>query len=220
MIKEIIAIDGPAASGKSSVAKKVAQKLNYKYIDSGSMYRCIALYALENNYNLNEIVEHLNEINIEFDTNNNVFLNKVNVTNKIRSNEVTNLVASVAALEKVREKLVALQQSYGIEKGIVMDGRDIGSVVFKDAKVKIYQVASVDARAKRRHLENLENNRESDLEEIKKEIEKRDYEDKNRLISPLTKADDAIELDTSNLSIDESVDKVIEIFRKKVHVNG
>lgn len=216
MKKEIIAIDGPAASGKSSVAKLVAQKLNYKYIDSGAMYRCVALFLLENSYDLDTIIDHLDEIEIEFDISNNVFLNGVNVTNDIRSNEVTKLVAKVAALEKVREKLVMLQQAYGIEKGIVMDGRDIGSVVFKDAKVKIYQVASVDARARRRHLENVEKKIDSNLLEIKNEIEQRDYEDINRKISPLTKADDAIVVDTSDLSIEESVDEVIKIFKKKV----
>lgn len=219
MKKEIIAIDGPAASGKSTIAKRVAKQLNYKYIDSGAMYRCVALYTIENKLDLSEIVDHLEKIRIDFDTNNQVFLNDVNVTKQIRTNEVTNLVAQVAMIKEVREKLVALQQEYGLEKGIVMDGRDIGSVVFKDAKVKIYQCASVEARAQRRYLENIENNIQVDLSVLQKEIEQRDYEDLNRQISPLVKADDAIVLDTSDLTIEESVTKVLEIFKEKVQMD-
>ncbi len=219
MKKEIIAIDGPAASGKSTIAKLIAKKLNYKYIDSGAMYRCVALYAIEHKLTLDEIVSYLDDIKIDFDTNNQVYLNGENVTSGIRSNEVTNLVAKVAAIKEVREKLVTLQQEYGVEKGIVMDGRDIGSVVFKDAKVKIYQYASVEARALRRHLENIENKVDSNLLNLQEEIEQRDYEDINREISPLIKADDAIILDTSDLSIEESVEKVMQIFKEKVQVD-
>lgn len=219
MKKEIIAIDGPAASGKSTVAKLLAKQLNYKYIDSGAMYRCVALYALLNKIDLDEIEKYLDKISISFDVDNQIYLNNENVTKQIRSNEVTNLVAKVAALRQVRERLVALQQEYGIEKGIVMDGRDIGSVVFKDAKVKIYQYASVEARALRRHLENIEKKIDSNLLNIQDEIQQRDYEDTNREISPLVKADDAIVIDTSDLSIEESVQKIMEIYKKKVELN-
>ncbi|MDF9866900.1 cytidylate kinase [Bacilli bacterium PM5-3] len=215
-IKEIIAIDGPAASGKSTVAKLVAKKLGYKYIDSGAMYRCVALYALENSISIDDIANHLDDIKIEFDVENNVYLNNENVSMKIRTNEVTALVPKIAKIELVREKLVEMQQSFGLEKGIVMDGRDIGTVVFKDAKVKIYQVASAKARALRRYNENIANGIKSNLSEIEAEIEKRDHDDINRDISPLTKASDAIEVDTSNYSIEENVEKVLEIFKEKV----
>ncbi|MDL2212040.1 (d)CMP kinase [Erysipelotrichaceae bacterium OttesenSCG-928-M19] len=216
MRKEIIAIDGPAASGKSTVAKRVAKKLNYKYIDSGAMYRAVAYYMLKNKISLEDIKNHLDEIVIDFDVANNVYLNKQDVSKELRSEEVTNLVAQVATIKEVREKLVYLQQQLGQEKGIVMDGRDIGSVVFKDALVKIYQVASVKARALRRYEENIARGITSNLEQIEQEIAKRDYEDLNREHSPLLKASDAIEIDTSTMSIDENVQEIIEIFRKKV----
>ncbi|MGL4382403.1 MAG: (d)CMP kinase [Bacilli bacterium] len=216
MKKEIIAIDGPSASGKSSVAKEVAKRLNYLYIDSGSMYRCVAYYLLKNKLDISQLKDHLDQIDISFDLDNNVFLNGENVSEEIRSGAVTKLVATIATLDYVRSYLVLKQQEYGQNKGIVMDGRDIGSVVFKDAKVKIYQVASVEARASRRHLENQLHNRESDLEEIKKQIEERDYIDMNRTISPLIKVDDAIEIDTSNLSLEENIEQVLEIIKKRV----
>lgn len=218
MNKEIIAIDGPAASGKSTVAKRVAKELGYKYIDSGAMYRCVVLYMLQNNLTIATIVDNLAKIRIDFATDNRVFLNDVDVSESIRSIEVTNLVPKVAAIKKIREKLVEMQQAYGQEKGIVMDGRDIGTVVFKEAKLKIYQVASVEARALRRHQENLDKGRESNLEMIKQEIEQRDYDDMNREISPLTKALDAVELDTSNLTIEENVKAILDIFNKKVMI--
>ncbi|MEG0283762.1 MAG: (d)CMP kinase [Erysipelotrichales bacterium] len=216
MEKEIIAIDGPAASGKSTVAKQVAQKLGYKYIDSGAMYRCLTLYALDNNIEINSIVDYLSEIKIEFGNNLEVFMNDIDVSNDIRSLRVTKNVAKLAAIKEVREYLVAMQQGYGVDKGIVMDGRDIGSVVFKDAKVKIYQIASVEARAQRRYEEDKRQGRLSSLEEIKADIEQRDYEDINREVTPLVKAEDAVELDTSNMSVAQSVDAVIEIFNEKV----
>jgi len=216
MIKEIIAIDGPAASGKSTVAKRVAKELGYKYIDSGAMYRCIALYMIRNKIELTDIVKHLDEIAIDFDIANNVYLNDENVSEAIRMPEVTALVPKVAAIKEVRERLVEMQQAYGKEKGIVMDGRDIGTVVFKDAKLKIYQIASPEARALRRYNENIAKGIAANLNEIEKKIEKRDYEDMNRDISPLKKADDAVELDTSDLTIEENVAKILEIFKEKV----
>lgn len=216
MKKEIIAIDGPAASGKSTVAKRVAQELGYKYIDSGAMYRCVTLYVIQNNIDISDLDKILNKVKIDFDSSNRVYLNGLDVSDDLRSNEVSALVSKVAANDQVRIALVAMQQAYGKEKGIVMDGRDIGTVVFKEAKVKIYQVASVEARAQRRHLENLSRGIDSDLIQITAEIKQRDYQDMNRAISPLTKACDAIELDTSMLSIDENVVAVINIFNEKV----
>ncbi|MDR1782028.1 MAG: (d)CMP kinase [Bacilli bacterium] len=216
MKKEIIVIDGPAASGKSTVAKLVAQKLNYKYIDSGAMYRCVALYKLENNLSIGQLLNNIEKIKIDFDNNNHVFLNDKDVSDLIRSTEVSKLVSEIAKISKIRAYLVSLQQSYGKEKGIVMDGRDIGSVVFPEAKVKIYQVASVETRAKRRFNELLDNGKSADYLEICNNIKKRDYDDMNREVSPLIKVDDAYELDTSNMSIDEVVNKIIEIFNEKV----
>lgn len=215
MEKVIITIDGPSASGKSSVAKLVAKRLNYRYIDSGAMYRCICLYMLNNNIELEEIEKHLNEVDIQF-IDDKIILNGVDVSNDIRSDQIARLVANVSANGKVREYLVSLQQSYGKEKEIVMDGRDIGSVVFKDAKVKIYQVASVATRAKRRYDELISRGYEVNLKDIEKDIEQRDYIDSTREISPLVKPDDAYVLDTSNLSIEEAVDKIIEIYKNKV----
>lgn len=212
MKKEIIAIDGPAGSGKSTIAKLVAKKLNYKYIDSGAMYRCIALYLIENNIDVADVDSILDDINIKFDIKGNVYLNDKNVSNEIRSEEVTKLAVAVAQNEQVRAKMVEKQRTYGVEKGIVMDGRDIGSVVFPEAKVKIYQVASVEARAERRHKEDLS----LEYDQILEDIKKRDYEDMHRPISPLVKVDDAVELDTSNLSIDETVDAIIKIFNERV----
>lgn len=212
MKKEIIAIDGPAGSGKSTIAKLVAKKLNYKYIDSGAMYRCIALYLIENNIDVADVDSILDDINIKFDTKGNVYLNDKNVSSEIRSEDVTKLAVAVAQNEQVRAKMVEKQRAYGVEKGIVMDGRDIGSVVFPEAKVKIYQVASVEARAERRHKEDLS----LEYDQILEDIKKRDYEDMHRPISPLVKVDDAVELDTSNLSIDETVDAIIKIFNERV----
>ncbi|WP_423364201.1 (d)CMP kinase [Mycoplasma sp. P36-A1] len=216
MKKIIIAIDGPAASGKSTVAKIVASKLGYKYIDSGAMYRCVALYAINNNLDEKQLEENLNKINIEFDEKNNVYLNNQDVTLKIRSNEVTNIVPQIAKNAKIRSYLVQQQQKLGATKGIVMDGRDIGTVVFTNAELKIYQIASATARATRRHKENIEKNIPSDLKEITKEIEQRDYQDMNREHSPLTKAKDALILDTSNMTIEQSADAVIKLAEERV----
>lgn len=212
MKKEIIAIDGPAGSGKSTIAKLVAQKLDYKYIDSGAMYRCVALYLLKHHIKVKDVVHVLDDFTIDFDTKGNVYLNEKNVTDEIRGEEVTKLATKIAKNEQVRAKLVEKQRAYGIDKGIVMDGRDIGSVVFPDAKVKIYQVASVEARAERRHKECPD----MDYQQILTDIKKRDYEDMNRPISPLVKVDDAVELDTSNLTIDETVDAILKIINERV----
>lgn len=216
MKKIVIAIDGPAASGKSTVAKLVASKLQYKYIDSGAMYRCVALYALRNNYDIEQIIANLNNIQISFDTENKVYLNGEDVSKEIRENEVTKLVPVVAQNPKIREYLVSLQKKLGEEKGIVMDGRDIGSVVFPNAELKIYQDASAKARAQRRYKENVEKNIQTNLEDLIKEIEERDHQDMNREHSPLVQAKDAVYLDTSDLSIEQSVDKIIDLVNERV----
>lgn len=215
MKKNIIAIDGPAASGKSSVAKRIAKKLNYLYIDSGAMYRAVALYILQHGK-----IDNLQDIKITFDNNQHIYLNEKDVSKEIRSSEVTKLVPKVAQNPEIRAYLVKLQQDFGLEHNVVMDGRDIGTVVFKDADVKIYQLASVDARAQRRYLEEQAKGYNVDLNEIKKDIEERDAQDITREISPLIKADDAIEVDTSNLSLEESVNLILDIIKERMMTNG
>ena len=209
--KLIIAIDGPGAAGKSTVAKLLAKKLNLTYIDTGAMYRCLALYAYRNNIdptNVEALVEGLKTLDIFLDNAGNVYLNGEDVTHKIRTNEVTKLASPVSAPRPVREILVTKQQelAHKSETGVVMDGRDIGTVVLTDANIKIYQVASPRIRAERRYKENLQKGIECNLDELEKEIAHRDYLDMNKGYGSLKKADDAIELDTSYMSIDEVVD--------------
>ena len=209
--KLIIAIDGPGAAGKSTVAKKLAKKLNLTYIDTGAMYRCLALYAYRNNIDptdVDSLVEGLKTLDIFLDNAGRVYLNGEDVSLKIRTNEVTKLASPVSAPRPVREILVLKQQelAHKSENGVVMDGRDIGTVVLTDANIKIYQIASPRIRAERRYQENLEKGIECNLDELEKEIAHRDYLDMNKGYGSLKKADDAIELDTSYMSIDEVVD--------------
>lgn len=209
--KLIIAIDGPGAAGKSTVAKLLAKKLNLTYIDTGAMYRCLALYAYRNNIDpkdVDALVEGLKTLDIFLDNTGKVFLNGEDVSHKIRTNEVTKLASPVSAPRPVREILVLKQQelAHKSENGVVMDGRDIGTVVLTDANLKIYQIASPRIRAERRYKENLEKGIECNLDELEKEIAHRDYLDMNKGYGSLKKADDAIELDTSYMSIEEVVD--------------
>lgn len=209
--KLIIAIDGPGAAGKSTVAKLLAKKLNLTYIDTGAMYRCLALYAYRNNIDpkdVDALVEGLKTLDIFLDNTGKVFLNGEDVSHKIRTNEVTKLASPVSAPRPVREILVLKQQELAqkSENGVVMDGRDIGTVVLTDANLKIYQIASPRIRAERRYKENLEKGIECNLDELEKEIAHRDYLDMNKGYGSLKKADDAIELDTSYMSIEEVVD--------------
>ena len=208
--KLIIAIDGPGAAGKSTVAKLLAKKLNLTYIDTGAMYRCLALYAYRNNIDPTDVealVEGLKTLDIFLDNAGNVYLNGEDVTRKIRTNEVTKLASPVSAPRPVREILVSKQQKLAqrAENGVVMDGRDIGTVVLTDANLKIYQIASSAVRAKRRYEENLKKGITTPLEQIEKEIAHRDYLDMNKGYGSLKKAEDAIELDTSDMSIEEVV---------------
>lgn len=204
-----IAIDGPASSGKSTVAKIIAKKLGYIYLDTGAMYRSAAYLALQNDTDLTDeraIVKLLKDYPISFgrrkdDSEQLVFVGNVEVSHPIRENEVTNNVSTVAALPLVRKTLVDLQQQLAKKGGIVMDGRDIGTVVLPDAELKIFLIASVEERAERRYRENLEKGIQTDFNTLKKEIAERDYKDSHRKISPLKPAADAITFDTTGIDI-------------------
>lgn len=216
MKKLSIAIDGPAAAGKSTIAKAIAKEYHYVYIDTGAMYRSVAYYTKKNQIcweDEQSVVASLNKLELSLNSDGKVYLNDEDVTGAIRQNDISLGASVVSKYPKVREYLVSLQQEMAQVGGVVLDGRDIGTVVLPNADLKIYQIASVEARATRRHLENLEKGIASDLEKIKTEIEKRDYEDMHREASPLRKADDAKELDTSHLSIDE----VLAVVRKWVN---
>lgn len=217
-----IAIDGPASSGKSTVAKIIAKDFNYTYLDTGAMYRAATYMALRNHLTENdvdEIVTLLETYSISFGRSENgeqlVFVGDADVTHPIRENEVTNNVSWVAAIPEVREKLVHLQQLIAAQGGIVMDGRDIGTVVLPDAELKIFLVASVEERAERRYKENLEKGIPADLETLKREIAERDYKDSHREVSPLKPAADSIHFDTTGIGIAEVV-KFIEEKAKKI----
>ncbi|MFG6148675.1 (d)CMP kinase [Halobacillus sp. B23F22_1] len=215
--KLAIAIDGPAAAGKSTVAKKVAEQLSYIYIDTGAMYRAITLKALKHAVDLNQeeaLEELLKQTSIELvqeADGQHVKLDDLDVTKDIRTHEVTSSVSYVAKHPKVRKEMVTRQQNLVEQRGVVMDGRDIGTHVIPDAEVKIFMIASVRERAERRHKENIENGFSSNLNELMEEIRKRDEIDSQREIAPLVKAADAIEVDTTSLSIEEVVDRIIHI---------
>ncbi|HEL2383877.1 TPA: (d)CMP kinase [Streptococcus suis] len=217
-----IAIDGPASSGKSTVAKIIAKNLGYTYLDTGAMYRSATYLALTNDVEVtdqNRIVDLLAQYPIRFGRDDDgqqlVFVGEKDITLPIRDNQVTNNVSAVASLPLVREELVRLQQEIAQAGGIVMDGRDIGTVVLPQAELKIFLIASVEERALRRFKENTERGIETDLETLKEEIAARDYKDSNRTVSPLKAADDAITFDTTGVSI-EGVVKFISEKAKEI----
>ena len=220
MTKEIqIAIDGPASSGKSTVAKIIAKDLGYTYLDTGAMYRAATYLALQNNLQeeaVEELIALLDAYPVSFGRSEAgeqlVFVGDVDVTHAIRENDVTNNVSWVAAIPSIREKLVELQRLIAQAGGIVMDGRDIGTVVLPDAQLKIFLVASVDERAERRYKENLSKGIETDLKTLKEEIAARDYKDSHREVSPLRPAEDAIHFDTTGVSIEG----VVQFIEEKV----
>lgn len=221
MERYAIAIDGPAASGKSTAAKGVAKALDFLYVDTGAMYRAYTLMMLQRGLDPKSEEDArriLDEVSIHEDRQGHVYLNGEDVTERVRSKDVTNNVSYACAHPCVREKLVDLQREMAAKESVVMDGRDIGTVVLKDATLKIYQVASVESRALRRYKEDISKGREASLEEIKKDIEQRDYIDSHRQTSPLCQAEDAILLDTSDLTIEEEIAKIIELFQQKVGV--
>ena len=212
-----VAIDGPSAAGKSTIAKMVAKKENFIYIDTGAMYRCVAYYCLMQKIDLNDekaVEQAIEHIQIRLTPDNKVYLNDEDVSNQIRQDQVSLGASCVSKYQAVRSFLVDEQRKMAKSGNVILDGRDIGTVVLPNADLKIYQIASVETRAKRRYLENLERGLDADLETIKKEIEERDYQDTHREISPLKKADDAIELDTSSLTLEEVVEQVLTLIQK------
>ena len=212
----IIAVDGPAGAGKSTISKLVAKKLGIQYLDTGAMYRAVTLYFLENNVdfsNIDEVEKNLDKIHIDF-LNNIPFLNNIDVSKQIREKNVNDNVSAVSALAIVREKMVDLQRKMSNNKSVILDGRDIGTVVFPNANYKFFLVASVDIRAQRRYKEELEKgNKSANIDDIKKSIENRDYIDSNRTVTPLKKADDAIQIDTSYMNIEEVVESIISYIK-------
>ncbi|KQS45695.1 MULTISPECIES: (d)CMP kinase [Flavobacterium] len=218
--KITIAIDGFSSTGKSTLAKQLAKYLGYIYVDTGAMYRAVTLYAMQHDFisdthfDKKALIERLPKISLQFLFNPDlgyaeIFLNEKNVEAEIRTLEVSNFVSRIAEISEVRAKLVEQQQNMGKNKGIVMDGRDIGTVVFTDAELKLFMTASPETRARRRYEELLQKGQEVTYEEVLKNVQERDYIDTHREDSPLTKADDAIEIDNSHLSIQEQFDKVL-----------
>ena len=227
MKKITIAIDGYSSCGKSTMAKDLAREVGYIYIDSGAMYRAVTLYCLENGLfteagiDAERLEKEMPNLSISFELNLETqrpmtFLNGRNVENQIRTMEVSSHVSPVAALPFVREALVKLQQQMGEAKGIVMDGRDIGTVVFPNAELKIFVVASAEIRAQRRYDELKAKGQEASFEEILQNVKERDYIDQNRAVSPLKQADDALLLDNSNLTIEEQKQWLAERFKEAV----
>jgi CMP/dCMP kinase len=224
--KLIIAIDGYSSCGKSTFAKLIAQELGYIYIDTGSMYRAVTLFALRNKFisetefNSEGLIELLAEVNIRFVKNvstgkNDTFLNNEDVENEIRGMEISKYVSQVSQLKSVRSKMVNLQRGMSEEKGVVMDGRDIGTVVFPNADIKIFMTADPDVRAHRRYDELLAKDEKVTLEEIKENLLNRDKQDTSRKESPLKQAADAYVLDNSNMTIDEQMDWFMNIYSSK-----
>lgn len=218
----IVAIDGPAGSGKGTVTKIVAEKENLISVDTGAMYRCVTLECLNNGIDFTDteaIIKVLKDIKIELKmekSKQEVFLNGQNVTNQIRTPRIDSYVAKYAAIKCIREKMVDLQRKMGETQNIIMEGRDIGTVVFPDADVKIFLDCSVEERAKRRYLQNQEKGIECNYEEILESIIERHKLETQRELSPLKKADDAILIDSSNMTIDEVVDEIIKnIYEKR-----
>lgn len=216
-----IAIDGPAGAGKSTIARLAANRLGFVYVDTGAMYRAIALYLLdaktdiEDEQALKNALSNIH-INIVYESNvQHVFLDLQDVSTEIRSEKVGNMASKSSALAPVREKLLDLQRDIAAKNDVIMDGRDIGTNILPNAELKIYLTASVDVRAKRRYDELILHGEKPDLEDIKKGIETRDYQDMNRDIAPLKQADDAVLIDSSDMTITEVVDTIVKLAEEK-----
>lgn len=216
-----IAIDGPAGAGKSTIARRVAKELSFIYVDTGAMYRAMALYLLRRKVNRDDTEQIGNicqdaEISIEYQNGEQiVLLNGENVNSYLRTEEVGNMASVSSAVPRVREKLLSLQRKLAKDMSVVMDGRDIGTTILPDADVKIYLTASSLTRARRRYLELQEKGTVCNLDDIQKDIEERDQRDMNREISPLRQAKDAVLVDSSDLTIQQVVDRILQIFRLK-----
>lgn len=216
-MKYNIAIDGPAGAGKSTIAKKLAEKLGFVYIDTGAMYRAMAYYYMSKGIDIDDkeaVIAEFDNINIELkyiDGVQHIYLNKEDVSSLIRTAEVGENASKVSAIAEVRKKLVALQQEIARSINVVMDGRDIASVVLPDADLKIYLTASVEVRAQRRYKERIEKGEEADLAAIEEEIRQRDYRDMHRDASPLVCVPEAVVVDTSDMSIDEVLEHIISL---------
>lgn len=221
MKKISVAIDGPAGAGKSSISRRVAAELGYVYIDTGAMYRTVAVYAIERGIepDSEELIKELDKIDIDIRYESgalHVYLNGKDVTERIRENDASMGASAVAALPQVRSRLVAMQREMAKEGGVIMDGRDIGTVVLPDADLKIYLTASVDERARRRYEEYVNNGIECSYEELKRDVIKRDKNDMNRAVSPLRRADDAVEIDTTGNTFEQSVEIIKNMVKELV----
>jgi len=227
MNKITIAIDGFSSTGKSTVAKQLAKSLSYVYVDTGAMYRAVTFYAMQNgliskdDFNSEALIYQLSNINICFKYNDalgfaEVYLNDVNIEKQIRTLEVSSFVSQVAAISEVRLKLVEQQQKMGQDRGVVMDGRDIGTVVFPDAELKLFMTASAKNRAERRYKELIERGDQVTYEAVLQNVEERDFLDSNRADSPLAKAEDAIEIDNSNMTLDEQFNHILKLAKMTI----
>lgn len=229
--KITIAIDGYSSTGKSTIAKELAKKLAYLYVDTGAMYRAVTLFAMQNGFFKDGVfledifLKELDNITLKFIFNpklgfSEMFLNGKNVEKEIRSLDVSKLVSKIATISEVRKKLVAQQKEYGKNKGVVMDGRDIGTVVFPDAELKLFMTASPEKRAQRRYKELLKRGDKVSYDEILKNVQHRDFIDSNRKDSPLRKAKDAIVFDNSNMGLKDQFDRIYNLALDKINNEG
>jgi len=224
--KITIAIDGYSSCGKSTLAKTLAMSIDYSYVDTGAMYRCVTLYALENGIIKNDqvdkesLVGQLDDISISFQHSeqskeSDAYLNGVNVEETIRGMDISNHVSQISIIKEVREKMVAMQQKMGKEKGVIMEGRDIGTVVFPDAELKVFMTASIEVRVKRRYDEMQAKGLHVSVDDVKENVLSRDYEDTHRKHSPLVQADDAVVLDNSDLSEEDQLNFMLKLVEQR-----
>lgn len=218
----IIAIDGPAGSGKGTITKRVAKEIGFFRLDTGALYRCVTLEVIRNKIDIKDIqkmVDIVRNMKVEFGTNQDineldyVFLNKEDVTKAIRSNEVNKKISVISSIKEVREEMLEIQRNIAKEKDTIMEGRDIGTVVFPNADLKIYLNADIKERARRRYKENIEKGIDTTYEEVLSILKNRDKIDMERKVAPLKKADDAIEIDSTNMTVEDVVDKIVELYR-------
>ncbi len=225
--KITIAIDGYSSTGKSTIAKQLANAMGYVYVDSGAMYRAMTLFAMNKNWiseghlDKEKLLTSLDSVSLSFELNPTIgyaeiFLNGVHVENQIRTIQVSNLVSKIAAISQVRKKMVTIQKKIGKDKGVVMDGRDIGTVVFPDAELKLFMTSSVEIRAQRRYDELIAGGQKVSFEEVFNNVVERDCIDTSRADSPLIKAEDAIEIDNSHLTKEEQFKKVLQLIRRRL----